>query len=66
MAEIVSFKRAKKAADRAKSEQKAAENRARFGQTKAEKSAEKARADRAGRQLDGARLVPVTPEASDE
>jgi hypothetical protein len=65
MAEIVSFKRAKKAADRVKSEQKAAENRVRFGRTKAEKSAEKAKADQAGRQLDGARLVPITPDASD-
>ncbi len=55
MAEIVNLRMARKVRDRAVAEQKAAENRARFGRTKAEKATQRAKAEREARTLDGAR-----------
>ncbi len=52
MAELVNLNRARKTRDRAASETKAAENRARFGRTKAERKLEAAQADKAARDLD--------------
>ncbi len=53
MAEIVNLRMARKAKQRAGT---AAANRAKFGQTKAEKSIQRDEAERAGRTLDGAKL----------
>lgn len=55
MAEIINLRMARKARDRTVAERKAAENRAKFGRTKAEKAAERAEAERKVRTLDGAR-----------
>ncbi len=60
MAEIVNLRRARKARERAERERQADENRARFGQAKAEKDLEAARRDKARRELDGKRIE--TPE----
>lgn len=54
MAEIVNLRLARKAHDRKQAAQHAAENRARFGRTKAEKQRDKIEADRASRTIDGA------------
>ncbi len=63
MAEIVNLRIARKARDRAKAEQEAAENRAKFGRTKAVKQKERADAEREARGLEGARreIDPETP-----
>ena len=53
MAEIVNLKRARKHKDRATAEAGAAENRAAFGRTKAEKKLSRAEKDAAQRKLDG-------------
>lgn len=55
MAELINFNKAKKARDRAAGKAKAAENRTKHGQTKGEKAAAKLEADRASRDLDGAK-----------
>lgn len=55
MAEIVNLRMARKARARADAERTAAQNRAKFGRTKAEKAAERAEAERTARTLDGAR-----------
>ena len=52
MAEPINLNRARKAKARVDAEAKAAENRIRFGRTKAEKSLEQARAGKAARDLD--------------
>ena len=52
MAEPISLNRARKAKARTESETKAAENRAKFGRTKAERKLEQARADKAARDID--------------
>jgi hypothetical protein len=52
MGEIINLRVAKKAADRAKSRAQGDENAAKFGRTKAQKSAEAARAAKAKRDLD--------------
>ncbi len=52
MAEPVNLNRARKAKARTDAEAKAAENRVRFGRTKAERKLQDARADKAGRDLD--------------
>lgn len=57
-AEIVNLRRARKDKLRADREKEAAENRRRFGRTKAEKAAEAAERDRAGRAIDGHRREP--------
>lgn len=55
MADIINLRQARKAATRAKAEAAAAENRRRFGRTKAEKAAEAGEAKRAAALLEGAR-----------
>ncbi|OJY63521.1 MAG: DUF4169 domain-containing protein [Sphingobium sp. 66-54] len=55
MAEIVNLRMARKARARTEAEQKAAQNRAKFGRTRAEKAAERTEAERTARALDGAR-----------
>jgi hypothetical protein len=56
MAEIVNLKARRKLAARAAKETQAAENRARFGRSKAEKTLTKAEAARTSRALDAKRL----------
>ncbi len=53
MAEIINLRAARKAKDRAKARAQGDENAVKFGRTKAEKDLEKARADKARRDLDG-------------
>jgi hypothetical protein len=53
MAEIVNLRTARKAKERETSRATGDENAAKFGRTKAEKDLEKARADKARRDLDG-------------
>jgi hypothetical protein len=53
MAELVNLNRARKAKSRSDAESRAAENRAKFGRTKAEKTLDRARAEKAARDLDG-------------
>ncbi|MFZ5671887.1 MAG: DUF4169 family protein [Pseudomonadota bacterium] len=53
MSEIVNLKRHRKRLARAKDEQKAAENRRRFGRPKAEREREEAEDARAQRHIDG-------------
>ena len=55
MAEIVNLNRARKAKDRISYRAKADENAAKFGVTKAEKTLQTAKADKAKRNLDGAK-----------
>ena len=52
MAELVNLNRARKAKTRTDAETKAAENRAKFGRTKADRQLEQARADKTARDLD--------------
>jgi hypothetical protein len=59
MNEIVNLRQARKRADRMKREETAAANRAKFGQTKAERAAMKAEADKRRTLLDGARRDEV-------
>lgn len=56
MAQIVNLRMARKARDRAKAEQVAAENRAKFGLTKAEKARQRIDAERDAARIDGARI----------
>jgi hypothetical protein len=53
MAEIINLRMARKARSRAQAEQQAAENRAKFGRTKAEKVKARSEAQREARALDG-------------
>ena len=53
MSEIVNLKRHRKRVARAEDEQKAAENRRRFGRSKAEREREEAEETRAQRHIDG-------------
>ena len=55
-AEVVNLRQARKARRREEDERHAAANRARFGRTKAEREASAAKASRAARALDGARI----------
>lgn len=55
MGDIVNLKRVRKARDRREREDAAAENRVRFGRTKAEKELAKAADDLTARRLDGHR-----------
>lgn len=55
MADIVSLSKARKARARVAKEAVAAENRVKFGRTKAEKQAEAAKASLAQKRLDGAK-----------
>lgn len=56
MAEIVNLRTARKARDRRVAQEAAAANRARFGRTRAEKTATEAEAARIERTVDGARI----------
>jgi hypothetical protein len=53
MAEIVNFNKASKARDKAKAREQAAENRAKFGRTRAEKEAAARLSTTIERHLDG-------------
>jgi len=53
MAEIVNLRMARKARARAEKDQQAQANRARFGQTKAERKARQTETERAARELSG-------------
>ena len=55
MSEIVNLRQARKRAARAAEEEKAAANRAKFGQGKAERAAAKAEAEKRRALLDGAK-----------
>lgn len=55
MSNVVSFSKAKKAKGRESAKAQAAENRVKFGRTKGEKLNTKAEADKAARDLDGAK-----------
>lgn len=55
MAEIINLNRARKARDRDAAKRTAAANRARFGRTKAEKTADAAERARTDQTLDGAK-----------
>lgn len=55
MAEILNLNQARKAKAKTDAKAKAAENRARFGRTKADKALDAARADKLQRDLDGAK-----------
>ncbi|MBN8818322.1 MAG: DUF4169 family protein [Sphingomonas sp.] len=65
MAEIVNLRMARKAKERARAEQQAAENRAKFGRTKAQKAKDRDEAERAARSLDGARRESDEPRDGD-
>jgi hypothetical protein len=55
MAEIINLRMARKARARAETEQQAAENRAKFGRSKAQKAIERTELERQARTLDGAK-----------
>lgn len=55
MAEIINLRLARKARQRADAEQKAAENRARFGRSKNERIAQEREAARLAHKINGAR-----------
>jgi len=55
MAEILNLNRARKAKAKTDAKTKAAENRAKFGRTKADKTLDAARAEKLKRDLDGAK-----------
>ncbi|MEQ9314405.1 MAG: DUF4169 family protein [Henriciella sp.] len=54
----INLNKARKAKLRAEKEQKAAENRAKFGRTKAQKTTEKSEQERLRRKTDGAKREP--------
>ena len=56
MTEPINLNKARKARARTDADTRAAENRVRFGQTKAVKSLSKARADKAAKDLDAKKL----------
>ncbi len=56
--EVVNLRLARKAKSRATAEAKAAENRAKFGRTKAQKAIERIEAERAAKRVDGAKRDP--------
>jgi len=62
MAQPVNLNRFRKDKARADKKARADENAVKFGRTKAEKDAEKARADKARRELDGHRRDPGIEE----
>ena len=55
MAEILNLNQARKAKAKTDAKTQAAENRAKFGRTKADKALDAARADKLKRELDGAK-----------
>ncbi|MEY4090915.1 MAG: hypothetical protein RLZZ496_97 [Pseudomonadota bacterium] len=62
MAEIISFRKAKKSADRKAHDQQAVENRVRFGRTKAQKDNDRRIEERRATLLDGAKREPTDDE----
>ena len=62
MAEIINLRLARKAAARTKAQTTAAQNRAHFGQTKAEKHATAAETTRLTRTVEGAKRTPTEPK----
>jgi hypothetical protein len=58
MADLINLNRARKERARAEKTAKAGENRVAFGRTKADKDAERAKAEQARRILEGHRLSP--------
>jgi hypothetical protein len=58
-AEIINLKRVRKAKARAQKAEQAAQNRASFGQSKAERAAHEAEASRQAQALDGAERIPA-------
>ena len=59
MAEIINLRQARKARARAEAEKAAADNRVKFGRTKAEKTLAKAEKALQNRRIDGQKLVPT-------
>jgi hypothetical protein len=62
MAEIISFRKAKKSADRKAHDQQAVENRVRFGRTKAQKDNDRRSEERRAAFLDGVKREPTDDE----
>ena len=58
MTDIINLKQQRKAKARVEKDKTAAENRVKFGQTKAEKQAQKLKAERAERHLQGHKREP--------
>ncbi|HEY6870456.1 MAG TPA: DUF4169 family protein [Novosphingobium sp.] len=61
MVEIINLRLARKARQRREAAATAAENRARFGQTRSERQREKAERQALARTVDGARRDPTPP-----
>ncbi|MFV0920972.1 DUF4169 family protein [Sphingomonas parapaucimobilis] len=61
MGEVVNFRQARKGLARKQAEQQAAENRARFGRSKAEKQRDAAEQERIRKELDGAKREDIPP-----
>lgn len=65
MAEIVNLRTARKARARAEAEKQAADNRVKFGRTKAEKQMTRAEADRAAKAHAAGRIAPPDTKPDD-
>lgn len=65
-AEIVNLNKFRKAREKALKEQRAEENRQRFGRSRSEKTAESLEERQRQRQLDGARLEPDSADDRDD
>lgn len=61
MAELINLNKARKAKARADAERQAAENRVRFGRSKAQKTQDATEAEAMRRKLDGLKLDPSDP-----
>ncbi|MGO1303602.1 DUF4169 family protein [Sphingomonas parapaucimobilis] len=61
MGEVVNFRQARKGLVRRAAEQQAAENRARFGRSKAEKQRDAAEQERIRKELDGTKREDIPP-----
>lgn len=61
MADLINLNKARKAKARADAERQAAENRIRFGRTRAQRQADTAAAEDAARKLDALRREPPPP-----
>lgn len=62
MAEIINLNKARKAKARLSAEKQAAENRVRYGRSKAQKQQDAAETEAMRRKLDGLRLDPPEPD----
>jgi hypothetical protein len=63
MADIVNLRTARKARARAEAEKQAADNRVRFGRTKAEKQTTRGETARAAKAHDAGRIAPADPKS---